>query len=622
MIVRALLLLFLLALPAPGFAQPLNRFTTSDTDYGPVIEFNDGEYILADGVRSPATGGKRAANPHIFRMNETGWRDGDYHTMTGRFRFDRGALGSAPLAFYTVSTRNQFTVSLNGAEIYRNFAAVSDRKLSWYRPYLAPIPAQALKPGTNELVVHTVSQDTLGIGRIILGPNAALQAYYQSQHFWQITAPMAANFAMLVLGMLALLLWLGRRGEVELLWLSISTVLWFLRNYQYYAEATPFHIATFNALTVYATYFAASATMAFYLHFVQLPHRNRIIAAAFLLGVPLSLAHAVLLASNLIFYIPSTAIALGMAVLGWVEMRSGKGVDHKVLGAIMLIMPLTSIYDVLAANLNRGWNGGDFYVAVFNGFLYCVAFLIAFGLRALNAFADLGKANITLEQRIAETRAELAASEAARQELVVGSALAQERERLMQEMHDGIGSNLITALAVARQQHQPAATIKTLSRAVADLKITVDSLEPVEGDLVALIGNLRHRMAGDLRDAGVACKWEVGACGPLPWLDATNALHVLRIFQEAIGNVLTHSGATEMRIGCRETGRDGIAGIAAYVADNGRGFDGDDGTHGKGLANIRARARSLHGVLEWETQPGEGTVVTLWLPYARSVERV
>lgn len=53
-----------------------------------------------------------------------------------------------------------------------------------------------------------------------------------------------------------------------------------------------------------------------------------------------------------------------------------------------------------------------------------------------------------------------------------------------------------------------------------------------------------HRMAGNLADAGIVYKWNVESCGMLPWLDAANALPVLRIFQEAIGNALTHSGTT------------------------------------------------------------------------------
>lgn len=615
----ALIFLALFMWPGVSFAQEFSRYTTAPTADGPVIEFTDGEYVLAEGIEPPTTGWQRAPNPHIVRIRETDWQTGEFHIMAGRFRFDRSALGADPLALYTVSTRNQFAVIVNGREVGRNFAQHSDQVLAWYRPYLVTLPAGSLVPGTNIIEIRVSSQDSVGIGRIIIGPDSAVRANYQTQYFWQITAPLAASFAMLIMGILAFLFWLGRRQEVELAWLSVSTLLWFLRNYQYFAEVTPFQIAVFNAVVVFATYFASVATAAFYFHFIKLPHTNRIIAALFVLGVPLSIAHTQFGASNLVFYIPTTLLIFAVAGLSLRDFWRNRNIEHGAISMAMLIAPFFSLYDVTLANGHRGWDGNGFYLAVFGGFTYSLAFLISFGKRALDAFGDLAAANANLERRIAETRAELAASEAARQELVVGQALAGERERLMQEMHDGIGSNLITALAVARQQNQPQATIKTLGRALADLKITVDSLEPVEGDLVALIGNLRHRMAGDLRDAGVICRWEVEPCRPLAWLDATNALHILRIFQEAIGNVLTHSGASEMRIGCREETRDGVVGIAAYVADNGRGFDTAQDRPGKGLANIRARAAALHGVLTTASDTEQGTKTTLWLPYQRQL---
>jgi signal transduction histidine kinase len=613
----ALLVLALLAWSGALRAQDASNYRSASTPDGPVIEFTKGEFILADGLQVPTTGWRRAANPHIVRIRDTQWQTGEFHIMAGRFQFDRSALGTEPLALYTVSTRNQFSVIVNGREVGRNFARPDDQVLAWYRPYLIPLPVGLLVAGTNTVEIHVSSQDSVGIGRVMIGPNSAIRDNYNIQFFWQITAPLAANFAMLVMGGLALLFWLGRRQEVELVWLALSTVLWFLRNYQYFAEITPFEIVIFNAVTVYATYFASVATAAFYFHFIKLPHTNRIISVAFFIGVPLSLAHSDYGASNLVFYIPTTILIFCVAGLAIRDILRNRNIEHVAISVGMLIAPFFSLYDVVLANGHRGWDGNGFYFAVFGGFIYSVAFLISFGRRALSAFAQLAGANTNLERRIAETRAELEASEAARQELVVGQALAGERERLMQEMHDGIGSNLITALAVARQQNQPVSTIKVLGRALADLKITVDSLEPVEGDLVALIGNLRHRMQGDLRDAGISCRWEVDQCSPLEWLDAANALHVLRIFQEAIGNVLTHSGATEMRIGCREETRGGVTGIAAYVADNGRGFDGEQEWPGKGLANIRARAASLHGVLQSTSDSAQGTTITLWLPYQR-----
>ncbi len=615
-----LALLVFTLLPAQiVYAQSGQEYKKAQTENGAVLEFVRGDYVLSDGISLlPQGGWVNHITPHIFRMQDTDWRTGDYHTLWGRFSFDRADLGDGPIALYTVSTRNQFTVHVNGAEIYRNYAANSDQKSSWYRPFLVPLPETSLKQGMNEITIRAFSQESVGIGRVVLGSHPPIQSLYSAQYFRRITLPIVANSAMIVLGGFAFMLWLGRRRETELLYFSMTTLLWFLRNYQYFSEVTPFHLATFNALTVAATYFTLVATYGFYSSYLKIGNTRRVVFWLFLFGIALHIVHWYFRLSNNYLYAPATMIALGIAFLGWRELIQKRTAGSAMVFFVMFVIPMTGIYDFLLAARGSGWNGNDSYISLFTGFLYSVAFLLTFGRRAVSAFSGLEVANVTLEHRIAETRAELAQSEAARQELVVGSAIAGERERLMQEMHDGIGSNLITALAVARQQKQPASTIKTLRRALADLKITVDSLEPVEGDLVALIGNLRHRMAGDLRDAGIACKWNAQPCGPLPWLDATNALHVLRIFQEAIGNVLTHSGATEMRIGCMEKEHEGVAGIVSYVADNGCGFAIDvDDTHGKGVSNIHARATSLHGMLHYETNAGTGTTVTLWLPYDR-----
>lgn len=605
------------AMAQGGPANSLSAITSSSTPDGPVIEFNQGDYVLTVAQTIPTKGWERANTPNIYRQVDTRWRTGDLHGLWARHRFDRTALGKGPLALYTVSTRNQFTIYLNGQEIFRNFASEDDNKMAWYRPFLAPIPETALRPGMNEILIRALSRDSVAIGRVVVGPHTEVEANYKWQFFWRISAPMVASSAMLILGGFGFLLWLVRRQEVELLYLSISTVIWFLRNYQYFAEDTPFDLATFNALTVAATLTASVFTFAFYASYLKIPNYTFIIRVMLVLVFPYCFAHWYFQLSNFLLYVPTLLLTLAMAVIGYQNFYRTRIPSDFVWPSLMALMVIFGGYDALLAGSGTVWKGNDFYLALFNGFFYCLAFLLTFGVRALRAFTDLSKANATLEQRIAETRAELAQSEAARQELVVGRAIASERERLMQEMHDGIGSNLITALAVARQQNQPESTIKTLNRALGDLKITVDSLEPVEGDLVALIGNLRHRMQGDLRDAGVVCKWEVEECAPVAWLDAANALHVLRIFQEAIGNVLTHSGATEMRIGCREQMHDGVKGIAAHVADNGRGFDSAEELPGKGLANIRARARSLHGVLSSASETAKGTVITLWLPYER-----
>lgn len=611
-----LIFCLVLLLTSSVLAQPLSKTETLDVGSGSLLEFVEGDYILANGLEMPEHGWQKTTHPKIYSMDRLDTRVGDYRTVAGRFYFEREAIGDDPLALYTVGMRNNFTVYLNGREVFRNFADNSDENNSWYHPWLIPLPDTLLEAGANEILIHTFSRKTVGIGRLLIGPNMTVKSYYNSKFFWHITAPMTANFAMLLIGLLVLLFWLGRRHEVELLWLTISTGLWFLRNHEYFSLAVPFNMELYTSLTVYATYFGAASSAAFYFCFIKLPHRHRIIAFMMLAGIPLVAADLLIAASDLWIYLPTIIIVFALAICGLVDLMRHRNIERGVLGFWMMMMPFSSLYDLHMAMVHAG-DGHATYIAVFGGLIYTAAFLISFGKRALDAFTDIGASNVMLARRISETRAELAESEALRQELVVEKAITAERARLMQEMHDGIGSNLITALAVARQQNHPKETISTLRRALGDLKITVDSLEPVEGDLVALIGNLRHRMTGDLLDAGISCKWDVEECRPLQWLDATNALHVLRIYSEAIGNVLAHSGATEITISCAENEHEGVPGISTYIADNGRGFDVSQMTQGKGLANIRARARSLHGRLSYESQSGTGTIIRLWLPFER-----
>lgn len=605
-------------LPWLALAQEPSKYELSDTGSGPLIEFTQGEYILVDGLDIPESGWETHPNPHIFRLYDSGWEAGDYHTLMGKFHFERDSLGKDTLALYTVSTRNSFVVSLNGTEVFRNYARIDEKKNTWYRPYIIPLPDDLLNAGTNEILFQVHSQESVGIGRVLIGCHIGLQKYYEKKFFWQISAPVLANAAMVLLGIFVFLFWLGRRQEVELFWISAATILWFFRNHLYFGEIIPIHLETYILGTLWVTYFGAVASAAFYLYFIRAKHRRRIVLTMFLAGIPLVLVALFVSKSDLVFYAPTLLVVFTMAAFGCMDLIRYRNIERGVMGFAMMVTPLASIYDLAMAMIHQG-DGSASYIAIYGGLFYTAAFIISFFKRAMDAFAGMEASNILLEQRIEDAKADLEASEAKRRELLVGQAIADERDRLMQEMHDGIGSNLITALAVARQQNHPQTTQKTLQRALTDLKITVDSLEPIEGDFVALIGNLRHRLAGDLREAGIDCKWEVKDCAALPWLDATNALHVLRIYNEAIGNALTHSGATEIRIGCMEQDYKGAPGISAYVADNGVGFDEKTSEMtGKGLTNMRARASSLHGKLTYTSRPNEGTTISLWLPYERN----
>jgi signal transduction histidine kinase len=154
-----------------------------------------------------------------------------------------------------------------------------------------------------------------------------------------------------------------------------------------------------------------------------------------------------------------------------------------------------------------------------------------------------------------------------------------------------------------------------LRESIDDLKLTIDSLEPMGEDLLTLLGTLRYRLGKRLEVAGIKLEWQVEETPPLPWLNPTASLQILRILQETLTNVLKHAHATTIRV---ETGFDAIH-VWIRLTDNGSGFDvtaaRQRSDRGRGLQNLDRRATSINGTVQLESQPGV-TTVTLQLPRA------
>jgi signal transduction histidine kinase len=158
-----------------------------------------------------------------------------------------------------------------------------------------------------------------------------------------------------------------------------------------------------------------------------------------------------------------------------------------------------------------------------------------------------------------------------------------------------------------------------LKSCLDDLKLTIDSMEPLEDDLLLLLATLRYRLGPRLEDAGVALLWAVQEIPPLDWLDPTRALHILRIVQESIANILRHTRATEIRVGTAPE----AAGVRVTIEDNGQGFDVEkalNGAGGRGMQNQQRRAQVVGGTVSWRSGPA-GTLFTLWLPLKRGAQK-
>jgi len=184
----------------------------------------------------------------------------------------------------------------------------------------------------------------------------------------------------------------------------------------------------------------------------------------------------------------------------------------------------------------------------------------------------------------------------------------------MQDMHDGMGSSLVTALrGIEHGKMDEAAIVEVLKGCIDDLKLTIDSMEPVETDLLLLLATFRFRLQPRLESMGIRLRWHAEDVPPMAWLDHRNALHIFRIFQECFTNIIKHAGATEIRMTTRLQGET----VLITVTDNGKGFiDEADRPRGKGMANQTSRAKAIGAEVKWSSSAA-GTEFQLVLPVTK-----
>jgi signal transduction histidine kinase len=80
--------------------------------------------------------------------------------------------------------------------------------------------------------------------------------------------------------------------------------------------------------------------------------------------------------------------------------------------------------------------------------------------------------------------------------------------------------------------------------ALDEMRMAVDSLQPMHDDFVSVLAMLRYRLQPRLQAAGIEVVWDVAELPPLRQLSPQAVLQVQRILLEAFTNVLKHAHAS------------------------------------------------------------------------------
>ena len=189
--------------------------------------------------------------------------------------------------------------------------------------------------------------------------------------------------------------------------------------------------------------------------------------------------------------------------------------------------------------------------------------------------------------------------------------VADERQRIMQDMHDGLGSQLLTSLAAAeRGALDPKGIAQVLRDAIDDMRLAIDTLSPGREGLLEALGNLRYRLEPRFRAAGVELRFAYRDLPDILDVPQEPALQILRVLQESLTNVLKHARARQASVEVAILHAPTRFMLA--ISDDGGGFDPSARGRGRGLSGIRRRADHIGAVLEIASD-ARGTRVTLTL---------
>lgn len=524
----------------------------------------------------------------------------------GWYRMSFDVKGPAPegvaVLVNRLSMNGEFFV--NGVRVLSGGKMVSPVTRNWNYPFFVDIPAPLLRQGANQLDVRVYAyrNSNGGLGTVRLGPSEPLRTQYQFLHALHVKGAIVSFAVALVAAFIGMVAWLRMSHDAVYGLFGLAMVAWVVRYTNYFVQDVPVDPTTF-ALVV------NSAQGWFFVFFTPFLLR--------LTGLSWPRSEKALFAMNLV------AMAIMFAAFqGWVPLWSVAAVWLLVWlpgSAALLLVSTRHAYRQRSVPASLAALVAWLYVPLTVRELLISTNLVAFDASYVAHY--VGVPLVILIAWMLIDRVVSAARAASRAEIARARSALDERQRITQDMHDGLGLQLNAALGMVERGDLDRIVLSSALRACLDeLRLIVDSSASDTGEFLPLLATLRFRMQSKLEAIGIATRWRMDPFPDTLALPPDMALQILRIVQEALNNAIKHADATVIEFEARTDLRPGV--VTLSVRDNGCGFSNTapadlfaspTTTGGTGLIGMRRRAANAGVHLDVRTSP-EGTCVEIDIP--------
>jgi len=572
----------------------LSACTPSPSEHHRVLRLTQADFLLYNQATPPdntANKWQAVTLPDLWdieRPNTSGY--GWY-----RFKVKLNVPPNRLWGIYLPRINQNAAVFINNVLIGADAYFEQNQQTSWNAPLYFTIPNGILHSGVNIIYVRLYSRENMR-GRILpieLGPDVNLSQQYQNTYFQRITLSQIVAAFTLTVGICIGIIWLLRR-ESEYAWFSLGSLLWTFYTSWFFVHNMPVNLNVWVGLTFSSSIWGIACMWLFISAHAGIDHpRLRISILAFC-----TLANATLLLIPEIYLFNAIIVAylLLFIVTSWIPIQFLKQIlkkpslDSSIIFLSIMPMIAFGIHDWLNIALRLQHDYILHYSIPFIFLLMGWALLRRFT-RAVNEAEHL---NNELESKIEKREKNLKQAFDTIHQLEKKKALEKERERIMRDIHDGVGGQLVSALAIIEHENKPNRLLADiLNFALDDLRLIIDSLAPDDNNLEDMLYMFKYRYEPRLQHYGIELDWQQDDEFKLATSSPHDCLQILRILQEVFNNILKHSGTRKITVRLSEETSNNKQTSSISIYDHGCGFPNPIPKTGRGFHNIKKRAQEM-----------------------------
>lgn len=548
------------------------------------------------------------------------WRHQFPNTRLAWYRFDltRAQLETAAgdetmLGLFIWRVNQTADVWINGQQIGTGGRTVSPMVRHWNSPLYFTLPVGLIRD-ENEIVIRHFADHSWGsMQNVVIGPDPILRPLHEARYFVQHDVALGLFVFVSITGVFCIAVWYyGRRGS-SYLWFAIASVgssVYCANQFVRYLWIDP---DAWRWITNVATDLWACAILVFILRSLSLPRKRaeQMAMGYLVLGVPIyfyaSFFHVFDI--NIYFHIGSLVIigyAVGLSFNHFLKTRQPLAAFYGVLIGIGLV---AGVHDtIMQAIVNNGWLGAGFRYHFNVLHFFAPLSFLALGVNLVRQFIDAllaaDRLNAELEQRIGEARSELADNYRVMEEVLVQQSANEERERIYRDLHDDVGSKLLSLYYRLEDESN-----STLAKsALEDLRDIVSRKTLESCSLSSAVQQWQVEAFGRATDADVALNWQFDAPDEDPALYESQHAQLRRMLREVLSNAILHNPSIQ-NIWVHIRASDDR--LEIRVENDGVHAPASTWTPGRGISNLRLRSHELDGEFSI-SDVSEGRVSVAW----------